>query len=96
MRAGITCVVVGLGLFGLQATVGADDPLAQRIQHTEPAKYRPLTAVHGGGMPDMICSAREGGSPLTGMIPMYVLMSAFHLAPWLKLAASRRNGARRS
>jgi len=48
MRAGITCVVVGLGLFGLQATVGADDPLAQRIQHTEPAKYRPLTAVHGG------------------------------------------------
>ncbi|HYV87839.1 MAG TPA: hypothetical protein VFA91_04625 [Candidatus Polarisedimenticolia bacterium] len=48
-----------------------------------------LTAVHGGGMPDMICSAREGGSPLTGMIPMYVLMSAFHLAPWLRLLSGR-------
>jgi len=44
-----------------------------------------LTAVHvhGGSMPDMICSAN--GSALTGMVPMYVLMSAFHLAPWLRL-----------
>ncbi|MGH6741364.1 MAG: hypothetical protein ACREDY_20470 [Bradyrhizobium sp.] len=46
-----------------------------------------LTAVHGGGMPDMICSA--AGSPLTGMLPMYVLMSAFHLAPWLRLLSGR-------
>ena len=30
------------------------------------------------------------------MMPMYVLMSAFHLAPWLKLIAGRRNGASRS
>jgi hypothetical protein len=42
-----------------------------------------LTAVHGGGMPDMICAAN--GSPLTGMLPMYLLMSAFHLSPWLRL-----------
>ena len=26
---------------------------------------------------------------------MYLLMSAFHSSPWLKLIASRRNGARR-
>ena len=33
-------------------------------------------------------------SPLSGMVPMYLLMSAFHLAPWLKLVSSRRSGAR--
>jgi mannose-6-phosphate isomerase-like protein (cupin superfamily) len=41
-------VLVGLGLLGLRAIVAADDGLAQRIQHTDPAKYRPLTAVHAG------------------------------------------------
>jgi len=46
-----------------------------------------LTAVHDGSMPDMICSA--DGSPLTGMVPMYALMSAFHLAPWLRLLSRR-------
>jgi hypothetical protein len=50
-----------------------------------------LTAVHGGSMPDMLCSAARDASPLTGMVPMYVLMSAFHLAPWLRLISSRRH-----
>lgn len=49
-----------------------------------------LTAVHGDGMPDMLCSAARDGSLLSGMAPMYVLMSAFHLAPWLKLLMRRR------
>jgi hypothetical protein len=47
-----------------------------------------LTHVPGGA-PDMICSA-AGASPLSGMVPMYLLMSAFHLAPWLKLISGRR------
>lgn len=47
-----------------------------------------LTAV--GGSPDMLCSAVA--SPLTGMIPMYLLMSVFHAAPWLKLIPNRRTG----
>jgi hypothetical protein len=51
-----------------------------------------LTAVLRGGPPDALCS---GTSPLSGMVPMYLLMSAFHLAPWLKLASRRRNGGRR-
>jgi hypothetical protein len=46
-----------------------------------------LAAVHGEAMPDMMCSATREGSLLTGMVPMYLLMSAFHLAPWLKLFA---------
>ena len=54
-----------------------------------------MTGVLGGRPTDMLCSAGHG-SPLTGMVPMYMLMSAFHLAPWLKLVSSRRSGARRS
>jgi hypothetical protein len=55
-----------------------------------------LTAVLGGGAPDMLCSAAQDASQLGGMVPMYLLMSAFHSAPWLKLISSRRSGARRS
>jgi hypothetical protein len=55
-----------------------------------------LTGVLGGGPPDMLCSAAQDASPLTGMVPMYLLMSAFHSAPWLKLISSPRSSARRS
>ena len=55
-----------------------------------------LTGVLGGGPQDMSCSAAQGASLLSGMVPMYVLMSAFHLAPWLKLISSRRSGTGRS
>lgn len=51
-----------------------------------------LTCVLGGGSPDALCSI-VSASPLSGMAPMYVLMSAFHSAPWLKLILSRRSGA---
>jgi hypothetical protein len=47
-----------------------------------------LTAVLGGGPLAMLCGA---ASPLTGMIPMYILMSAFHTAPWLKLISNRNS-----
>jgi hypothetical protein len=49
-----------------------------------------LTQIWDGSMPDMLCSAVPTTSPLTGMVPMYVLMSAFHSAPWLKLLANGR------
>ena len=48
-----------------------------------------LTAAQGE-QADMLCSAAHGSSPLSGMVPMYVLMSVFHSAPWLRLIASRR------
>jgi hypothetical protein len=53
-----------------------------------------LTAVLGGGVHEMSCSAGSHASALSGMVPMYVLMSAFHFAPWLKLVSRRRSGAR--
>ena len=46
-----------------------------------------VTSVLGGGQADILCGA---ASPLSGMTAMYVLMSAFHLAPWLKLISGRR------
>jgi hypothetical protein len=52
-----------------------------------------LTGVLGGGAQDMLCSAAQDASLLNGMVPMYLLMSAFHSAPWLKLISSRRSGA---
>ena len=47
-----------------------------------------LTCVLGGGAADALCSI-AGASLLSGMVPMYLLMSAFHLAPWLKLISRR-------
>ena len=55
-----------------------------------------LAGVDGGSMSDMLCSAVHGASPLSGMVPMYLLMSAFHSAPWLKPISRWRSGARRA
>lgn len=51
-----------------------------------------LTVVFDSDMPSMLCSA-AGSSTLDGMAPMYLLMAAFHLGPWLKLISRRRNAA---
>ena len=47
-----------------------------------------LTGAPGGGRMGLLCAAAHG-SPLAGMAPMYVLMSAFHLPPWLRLMSRR-------
>ena len=48
-----------------------------------------------GGGADMLCSATQNASSLNGMVWMYMLMTAFHSAPWLKLISSRRRGGDR-
>jgi hypothetical protein len=53
-----------------------------------------LTGIHGDSMPGMLCSAAQDASPLTGMVPMYLLMSAFHLAPWLRFLSRRPSDER--
>jgi hypothetical protein len=51
-----------------------------------------ISGVSGGGHPDMLCATAQDASMLTGMVPMYGLMSAFHSAPWLRLISGRRSG----
>lgn len=53
-----------------------------------------LAAVTGSGPLESLCSA--AASPVGGMVPMYLLMSAFHLPPWLKLISGRRARGRLS
>lgn len=51
-----------------------------------------LTCILGGDAA-MLCmgtpDASPLGLPLTGMPAMYLLMSAFHLAPWLRVMSGR-------
>ena len=44
-----------------------------------------LTLLAGDGHSALLCTQAGGPSMLTGMAPMYLLMTAFHLAPWLRL-----------
>ncbi|MGN6581929.1 MAG: hypothetical protein ACTHJ1_18340 [Bordetella sp.] len=49
-----------------------------------------LTAVHDGGMQQMRCMSVGDISSWNSMSLMYLLMSAGHAAPWIRLAAGRR------
>ena len=53
-----------------------------------------ITGILGEDPREILCSAASHTSVLSGMVPMYVLMSAFHSAPWLKLISRLRGGAR--
>jgi hypothetical protein len=44
---------------------------------------------------DMLCTGMRGSSAMSGMTLMYLLMSVFHLSPWLKWIARRRRRSRR-
>lgn len=80
---------------GNAASLGAADWLCLAAAPTF-AVMALLTGVPGGGPPDILCSAAQDVSLLSGMAPVYLLMCAFHSAPWLKLIASRRSGTHRS
>ncbi len=57
-----------------------------------------LTGMPGGGNMAMMCASAPDPASLGGMVPMYLLMSAFHSAPWLRLmgrASSMRRIGRR-
>lgn len=66
------------------ATFGAADWLSLAAAPTFAIMALVTGFFSGGGM-DAVCSAGHGGALLGGMVPMYLLMSAFHLGPWLRL-----------
>jgi hypothetical protein len=49
-----------------------------------------LSGVLGARKMATICGGAPMSFSLGGMVPMYLLMSAFHSGPWLKLVAARR------
>jgi hypothetical protein len=53
-----------------------------------------LTALLEDGHAMAFCSEAGLTSPLAGMAPMYLLMAAFHLVPWLRLASGTFDKAR--
>jgi hypothetical protein len=55
-----------------------------------------LLAGSSMGAPDMLCAPGQGASAFGGMTTMYLLMSAVHLAPWLKLISQPRRTGRES
>jgi hypothetical protein len=67
---------------GIAASLSAADWLSLAAAPTFAAMALLTGAL--GGSPDILCLG-QNASPLGGMAPMYVLMTAFHLAPWLKL-----------
>jgi hypothetical protein len=69
------------------AACGAADSLGLAAAPTF-AVMALVTAV-GSGQPDMLCAATQDALPLSGMALMYLLMSAFHVGPWLKLISDR-------
>jgi hypothetical protein len=64
--------------------------LAQSVRYAASPAFALMAAlaqVYGGT--DPMCSAMAPTSPVNGMVAMYVLMSVFHVAPWLRLLAGR-------
>lgn len=76
---------------GGSASLGAGDWLTFAAAPTF-AAMAVLEPASGGS--DRLCMAAQDASPLSGMVLMYLLMSALHSAPWLKLIARRREAAR--
>lgn len=74
---------------GRAAALGPVDCLSLAAAPTF-AVMAAVTALSGPGPADVLCAGGADGLPLTGMLPMYLLMSAFHLGPWLQLIARRR------
>jgi len=66
---------------GNAAAIGAADWLYLAAAPT----FAVMALVAAIGPADMLCGTMQGPFSLGGMVPMYALMSAFHLAPWLRL-----------
>lgn len=69
------------------AALGAADWLSLAATPTFAAMAL-LTDVLAGPQ-DVLCTAMQADSPLSGMVPMYLLMSVFHIGSWLRLMFSK-------
>ena len=68
--------------------IGAADLLAFAAAPTFAVMAMLTPALDGST--GTLCEAVPAALPLNGMVLMYLLMSAFHAAPWLRLCRGRR------
>ncbi|WP_245334797.1 hypothetical protein [Bradyrhizobium mercantei] len=61
------------------------DVMARLLSLAAAPTFAVMALVAAMAPDDMICGAMQGSFSLQGMVPMYALMCAFHLAPWLRL-----------
>ena len=76
------------GAQGLEAA-GSPFSLVDWLRFTATPTFAAMavaTGLLGDRRMDLLCGH---ASPLSGMVPMYLLMSAFHASPWLKLLFDR-------
>ena len=71
-----------------RVAIGASDWLALAAAPVF-ALMAVLTTLADDGDAGLLCGQTGGPSVLTGMTPMYLLMAAFHLVPWLRLGRWR-------
>ncbi|MBE1208342.1 hypothetical protein [Aminobacter carboxidus] len=69
-----------------RATIDAADWLGLAVAPT----CALMASISAVGSPAMtMCSAASAFAPINDMALMYVLMSLFHLSPWMKLLSAR-------
>ncbi|MGH8183965.1 MAG: hypothetical protein ACREPH_09925 [Rhodanobacteraceae bacterium] len=62
------------------------------LAYTAAPAFALMALVSAGATSSMtLCPAMPGSLPLDGMTAMYLLMSLFHLRPWLKLAGAAKS-----
>ena len=64
---------------------GCGHVLARVLSLAAAPTFAVMALIAATGPADMLCGTMQGPFSLAGMVPMYALMSAFHLAPWLRL-----------
>src|SRR5689334_22785634 len=73
---------------GARAGLGAGDWIGLAAAPTF-AAVALVSGLSGGGAHDALCASMQTAGPVSGMTFMYLLMSVFHTAPWLRLIGRR-------
>lgn len=80
-----------MNTMGCESGTAAFDPLGWLHLAATPvfALMALLTGLLDAAPGDVLCGSGQGAFSLTGMVPMYALMSAFHAGPWIRLIFRR-------
>lgn len=63
--------------------------IADGLSYAATPAFVLMAVLTASGTADSMCGSVQSMSPLNDMAIMYLLMSVFHLPPWLRIAARR-------